>query len=234
MSHEGRPAERLERGYTNAVLAAGAVPLVLPSLGPPDAEEVMSVLDGLLLSGGGDVAASWYGQVRAPEAYGVDTCRDAWEVALVRTARATGVPVLGVCRGAQVVNVAAGGTLVQHLPAITDHPHREYERDRELVHTVDVDPDSVLARVTGQRSFGVNSLHHQAIAEVGPGLRAVAWAPDGIIEAVESRRDHEPLLAVQWHPELLADQVPHGLLFTWLARAAADHRGAMASARAQS
>jgi putative glutamine amidotransferase len=227
--HDGRRAEHLERAYTDAVVGAGALPFVLPVLDRADAQEVVSSLCGLLLTGGGDVAAEFYGEDPAREAYGLDAARDAWELALVAGARTAGLPVLGVCRGAQVLNVAAGGTLIQHLPARTDEPHREYERDRETVHRVEVEPGSLLAAITGQQSFGVNSLHHQAVANVGPSLRPVAWAPDGVIEAVESN-DDRPLLGVQWHPELLAHQPPHGLLFAWLVQAAANRLVSKASA----
>ena len=217
--HHGRPAEHLERAYTDAVVATGALLFILPVLSPARSGEVLAELDGLLLTGGGDVAASWYGEKPAPEAYGVDTSRDAWELALVAGARAAGLPVLGICRGAQVVNVAAGGALVQHLPACTDQDHRDDDRDRAFVHDVEVAPASLLAKITGSGAFGVNSLHHQAVSRVGLGLRPVAWAPDGVIEAVEST-DDDLLLAVQWHPELLADHLPHALLFAWLAEAA--------------
>jgi putative glutamine amidotransferase len=217
--YHGRPAESLERAYTDAVAATGALPFVLPVLSPARSGEVLAELDGLLLTGGGDVASSWYGEEPAPEAYDVDLSRDEWELALVAGARATGVPVLGICRGAQVVNVAAGGSLVQHLPAYTDQEHRDDERDRTFVHEVEVAPASLLAGITGSGEFGVNSLHHQAVARVGRGLRPVAWAPDGVIEAIESTHD-DLLLAVQWHPELLADHLPHALLFAWLVEAA--------------
>jgi putative glutamine amidotransferase len=226
--HDQRRVEHLDRAYTAAVVGAGAYPVVLHVLGWGDAEEVLSVLDGLLLTGGGDVAASCYGEDPAPEAYGVDVARDAWELALVAAARAAGLPILGLCRGAQVLNVAAGGTLIQHLPVGTDESHKQYERDCETVHPVAVDPGSFLAAITGQRAFGVNTLHHQAVAEVGASLRPVAWAPDGIIEAVESV-DGLPLLGVQWHPELLIHQPPHDRLFAWLARAAADRQSGTVS-----
>jgi putative glutamine amidotransferase len=117
--------------------------------------------------------------------------------------------------------VAAGGTLVQHLPVDTDDSHKQYERDCETVHSVEVEPSSRLAAIAGQRTFGVNTLHHQAVASVGAGLRPVAWAPDGVIEAVESS-DDRPLLGVQWHPELLTHQPPHDRLFAWLVQAAAN------------
>jgi putative glutamine amidotransferase len=226
--HDQRRVEHLDRAYTDAVVGAGALPFVLPVLDPAEAVEVLSGLDGLLLTGGGDVAASCYGKDPAPEAYGVDAGRDAWELAVVAAARAAGLPILGLCRGLQVLNVAAGGTLIQHLPVGTDDSHKQYERDWETVHTVEVDPDSLLARITGQRTFGVNTLHHQAVADVGAGLRPVAWAPDGVIEAVESV-DDDALLGVQWHPELITNHPPHGRLFAWLVQAAAGRQGATVS-----
>jgi putative glutamine amidotransferase len=217
--HDDRPVGEVNRAFTDAVAVAGAIPFVLPVLDGDDADEVVAGLDGLLLSEGGDVAAWHYGEETGPEACNVDASRDTWELALVAAARNAGLPILGVCRGAQVLNVAAGGSLVQHLPAVTDEPHRVRERDRETVHPVDVDPASVLAAVTGLHRFGVNSLHPQAVGRVGSGLRPVAWAPDGVVEAVES--DDHLLLGVQWHPELLTDQLPHARLFAWLAEAAA-------------
>jgi putative glutamine amidotransferase len=226
--HDERRVEHLDRAYTDAVVGAGGYPFVLPVLGWADAEEVLSGLDGLLLTGGGDVAASCYGEESAPEAYGVDAARDTWELALVAAARVAGLPVLGLCRGAQVINVAAGGTLVQHLPVGTDESHKQYERDCETVHSVEIEPGSLLAAITGQQTFGVNTLHHQAVAGIGAGLRPVAWAPDGVIEAVESIDDRF-LLGVQWHPELLTPQPPHDRLFAWLAQAAADRHGATVS-----
>lgn len=207
------------RVYPSAVVRADAIPLLLPVLDGADAEEVVSGLDGLLLSGGGDMAAWCYGSDAVPETYGVDTERDAWELALVHEAQAIGLPILGICRGAQVLNVAAGGTLIQHLPAFTAEAHRVCARDSEEVHSVRVEPSSMLFEVTGRLELGVNSLHHQAVGRVGAGLRPVAWSPDGIIEAIESDEGC-PVLAVQWHPELLVQHPGHPELFGWLAREA--------------
>jgi putative glutamine amidotransferase len=128
-----------------------------------------------------------------------------------------------VCRGAQLLNVAAGGSLVQHLPDVTGEPHRQRERDQEAVHDVQVDANSHLARILGQTRFGVNSIHHQAVDRVGAGFRPVAWAPDGTVEAIE-RTDRSLVVAVQWHPESLTHLAPHGQLFLWLTRSAAGHR----------
>ncbi len=209
-----RLVEQVNLVYCEAVRAAGGLPFVLPVLADADATEVVAGLDGLLLTGGGDVAAWCFGQQAVPEASGVDPARDAWEVALVAAAAAAALPILGICRGAQLLNVAAGGTLVQHLPTVTSLPHRVPERDCESVHTVEVEPSSLLAAITGAGPFGVNSLHHQAVDQVGAGLRPVAWAPDGVIEAIESV--DRPQVGVQWHPELLTDRFEHAQLFRWL------------------
>ncbi|MDQ2650788.1 MAG: gamma-glutamyl-gamma-aminobutyrate hydrolase family protein [Actinomycetota bacterium] len=216
----GPHAEVVGREYVDAVLEAGGLPVVLPILTPDLAAEALAGCHGLLLTGGGDVDPTRYGAEAHPEVYGVDPRRDAWELALLS---ATDLPVLGICRGSQLINVAAGGTLVQHLPDHTDVVHRDRERDREYVHEVDVTPVSRLHAVLGHRRVGVNSLHHQAVDRVGAGLQVVATATDGTIEAVESTGDRQ-VLAVQWHPELLAEREPHRSLFTWLIAAADAHR----------
>ena len=158
--------------------AAGGLPFIVPTLDPSDATAVVAELDGLVLSGGGDLDPSTYGGISGPGLFGVDAERDQWELALVAAADDLGIPVLGICRGLQTLNVAAGGTLIPHLPDCTDQAHRVVERDREPVHSVSVVDGSVLHGMTGP-SCGVNSLHHQAADRVGSGLRAVAWRPTG-------------------------------------------------------
>jgi putative glutamine amidotransferase len=133
---------------------------------------------------------------------------------LVAEATAAGIPVLAICRGIQIVNVARGGTLVQHLPTVTKEPHLVIDRPHELVHAVRIDPDSELRYVLGADELRVNSLHHQAVDIVGDGLRAVAWAEDGTIEAVEDQRSR--IIGVQWHPEQISDQAQQRRLFSWL------------------
>jgi putative glutamine amidotransferase len=214
-----RPADVLNRAYIDAVADAGGLPLVLPILGPEHADAVLDTLDGLVMSGGGDVDPARYGQRPVPEVGGVDERRDEWEIALVRGALRRGMPILGICRGAQVLNVACGGTLVQDLPSISDHPHRAADRWDESVHPVEVDGCSKLAEVLEVTSVGVNTLHHQAVADVGRDLCAVAWAEDGTIEAIEFE-DSRPVLGVQWHPELLTAFGAHRRLFTWIVRQA--------------
>jgi putative glutamine amidotransferase len=214
--------EQVNVVYCDAVRGAGALPFVIPVLDPIDAPDVLAGLDGLLLTGGGDLAAWSFGEEAVPEACGVDPARDTWELALVAEAELAGLPILGVCRGAQVLNVAAGGSLLQHLPAITAQAHRVTECDRGPVHSITIDPHSLLATITGASGFGVNSLHHQSVGRVGAGVRPVAWSPDGIIEAVE--KVGYPHIGVQWHPELLTHRDEHARLFEWLVAAAVQHR----------
>ena len=208
------PVEQVNLVYCDAVAGAGAVPFVLPVLDPLDAATAVSGLDGLLLTGGGDVAAWCYGQEAVPEASGMDAARDAWELALVAAANDAGLPILGICRGAQLLNVSAGGTLHQHLPTLSPELHRVTAHDREPVHAVVVEPASRLGGIIGGGPIGVNSLHHQAVDLVGGGLRAVAWSPEGFVEAIEAR--DAPCIGVQWHPELLTGRCEHARLFHWL------------------
>ncbi|HEX3539349.1 MAG TPA: gamma-glutamyl-gamma-aminobutyrate hydrolase family protein [Acidimicrobiales bacterium] len=226
-SYDGpRPVEQVNLVYCEAVAGAGAIPFVLPVLDPLDAAAVVSGLDAVLLTGGGDVAAWCYGQEAAPEASGMDAARDAWELALVAAAGAGGLPILGICRGAQLLNVSAGGTLLQHLPAVSPELHRVTSHDREPVHAVVVDPASRLAGITGGGPIGVNSLHHQAVDRVGAGFRAVAWSPEGFVEAIEGR--DAPCIGVQWHPELLTGRCEHARLFDWLVGRAVRRRDGVA------
>jgi putative glutamine amidotransferase len=212
---DGRPVEQVNRVYVDAVVRAGGVPFVLPVLEPGDAEPALLALDGLLLTGGGDVDPVRYGEAAVPEVYGVDPGRDAFETALVVAAAHAGLPVLGICRGAQILNVALGGTLLQHVPAVTGRDHCLRDRAEELVHEVRITAGTLLAATAGSIRIGVNSLHHQAVDRVGAGLRAVAWSDDGIIEGVESDGLGR-FLGVQWHPELLAGHEAHERLFSWL------------------
>ena len=214
-SVDDRPVEQVNRAYVDAVVRAGGIPFVLPALDPADAELALLAVDGLLLTGGGDVDPARYGATPVPEVYGVDPGRDAFEVALVVAAAAAGMPVLAICRGIQILNVALGGTLHQHVPAVTGRNHSLKDRAYELVHDVGIAADSILAAVARTPDIAVNSLHHQAVDQVGAGLRVVAWADDGIIEGIESDGVGR-FLGVQWHPELLAGHEVHERLFRWL------------------
>lgn len=205
--------------YVDAVLAAGGVPVVLPPQAG-HAGPLLDALDGLLLSGGGDVEPARYGATEVdPTTYGVHPARDRFETELVETALARDVPLLGICRGLQMLNVALGGSLIQDIATVhaADHAavrveHRQQSTGLapdDIGHEVVLESDSPLARRFAGRTVGVNSFHHQAIASLAPRLVPVAFAPDGVIEAVVvPGRD---VVAVQWHPESMVERHPEHL-----------------------
>ena len=205
--------------YVDCVVAAGGAPLLLPRTDEPDVvARVMAVVDGLLLSGGGDVDSLAYGQQPHPKARYQDPIRDRMEIQATRLAADGGAPILGICRGLQLLNVALGGTLVQDIETELPGACQHYTKEREsfLAHTVDVEPDSLLARAWGATSTAVNTWHHQAADRIADALRISARAPDGVIEALESA-DGRAILAVQCHPEDCADENPlFQKLFNWL------------------
>jgi putative glutamine amidotransferase len=194
----------LQREYSEAVLAAGGIPVLLPLL--PDLEfarTVASRLNGILLSGStSDVEPQRYGAERDPRVTDVHPEREALDFALVDHAIQTRKPLLGICFGTQALNVALGGTLIQHLETSIDHS------DPQVRHKVLVEPDSALARLGGVGEHLVNTSHHQAVERVAPALRVTAHAPDGTIEAIEAADPGRFLVAVQWHPELIWKESP--------------------------
>lgn len=200
------------RTYVEAVLGAGGLPVIIPlSMPEADLRALYERLDGVLLPGGADVDPAHFAASPHEKLGAVDAERDRVELALARHALSDGKPLLGVCRGAQVMNVALGGTLYQDLPSEYPapllrhaHPVAEFPRDH-LAHPVQVEEESLLARVLGTPIAQVNSRHHQAIQSVAPGLTVVARAPDGVIEGVE-KPTHPFALGVQWHPENLQAQ----------------------------
>lgn len=202
--------------YPRAVQRAGGAPVVLgPVLDEESVAAVLSRLDGLVLTGGGDINPGLYGH-QTEMALGVDPDRDRLEHQLVVSALRAEVPVLAICRGMQMLNVACGGTLVQHLG--DEAPHFDYAGATR--HSVTVGPGSLLHRVTGSSPLTVNSLHHQAVLTVGTGLEVTARSEDGVVEALElSGRDD--VLGIQWHPELLTEEPAHLALFRWLVEMAA-------------
>jgi putative glutamine amidotransferase len=200
--------------YVRAIEAAGGVPVVMPPLGPAAVPALVARLDGLLLSGGPDLAPEAYDAQPHAELGTTEPGLDAFEYEIVREALGIGLPILGICRGAQALNVACGGTLHQHLPDVVGDAvmHRQCEDGRRPTHPVDIVPGSRLARILGTTHLAVNSFHHQAVDRLGAGLRVGARSPDGTIEAVEDPT--RPLvLAVQWHAETLADGPAHRALF---------------------
>jgi putative glutamine amidotransferase len=210
------PALLLPRRYAEKVAAAGGVPVLLPPV--PGIEHAVDRLDGLILSGGGDIDPALFGEQAHPETSAVTPGRDAAELALVTSVLERGVPFLGICRGLQVLNVALGGTLHQHLPGLVGHNEHAPLVGAYASHLVKVAPGSKLASILGQQDqseeFSVPTYHHQAIDRLGAGLVASAWAGDGVVEAVEfappgagspAAGSAGFAVAVQWHPEASDD-----------------------------
>jgi putative glutamine amidotransferase len=193
----------LPANYGEQVAAAGGVPVLLPPL--PGVAAAVDRLDGLLLTGGGDIDPGRYGARLHPRTIRVSAPRDAAELELLDAAMSAGLPVLGVCRGMQLVNVARGGTLCQHLADDAGHTPVPGTFGS---HPVRVAPGTRLAGILGANGAGVDvpTAHHQAVDRLGEGLVATAWTEDGVIEAVEPSAGGDPfLLAVQWHPEAGTD-----------------------------
>jgi putative glutamine amidotransferase len=198
----------LPRRYVDAVTRAGGLPVLLPPV--PGISDVLGRLDGLILSGGGDVDPACYGAPRDAATGPASAARDEAELALCTAALASGLPLLGICRGLQIINVALGGTLHQHLPALVGHDGHSPEPGGYGTHEVTVSPGSRLAGVLGRTDTAVPTHHHQAADRLGAGLVPTAWAADGIIEAAEfatpggypaDDTDAPFMIAVQWHPE---------------------------------
>ena len=240
---------RLAENYYDSVIAAGGAPLILPLSAEPSVYETLfPLIDGVLLTGGDDIDPARYGAEPLPgiaDAHPVTPLRDEVEYRLIAWAEARDLPILGICRGLQILNVYHGGTLYQDLeqehpaspshrsPAAAETPAGEGGSERaplcahclrdeagdydgdHIAHDIALEKDSLTARVLGGDHLAVNSLHHQAVRQVGTGLCAVAWAPDGVIEALEAT-DGRRTLAVQWHPEYFGTQDPHRRLFRWL------------------
>lgn len=193
--------------YLDAVRAAGGIPILLTP-GEPQVESLLSQVDGLLLAGGGDVNPDRYGSSGHAEVYAVDEARDVLEFKLVSMALEQQLPLLGICRGLQVINVALGGTLIEHLPDVIEDKTAHCLVPRAPTeHAIELAADSRLAGIYQETHFSAASWHHQAIGDVAPGLTIVGRAPDGTIEALEMA-DHPELIAVQWHPELTAATDP--------------------------
>jgi putative glutamine amidotransferase len=190
------PCTKLTRAYTDAVYAAGGQPVILPvTVEPPT--ELLSRMDGLLLTGGGDIDPALYGETPVPGVYGVEGDRDVFEAALYREAMALGLPILGLCRGMQLINVLRGGNLLQNIEG-----HWQENPATRPSHEVSVTPGTALADVVGPAGVApVNSYHHQALRHIGTGLQVTAVCGD-VVEAVEAV--DADIVCVAWHPEHLA------------------------------
>jgi putative glutamine amidotransferase len=217
--------------YPDAIERAGGIPVIVPLLRPEAINQLLDRVDGVCLPGGPDLQPSTYGEEPHPELGPTEPRVDAVELALVRAADRRNLPILGICRGMQALNVARGGTLHQHLPDVVGKQleHRQSEHGSVTTHHVETAPNSRVRATLGGPKLEVNSFHHQAIRALGQGLVATAWAPDGTIEAVEGPGGRL-VLGVQWHAEGLE---AHGPLFELLISAASQESAAHVSRLAQ-
>jgi putative glutamine amidotransferase len=223
-SESNLPIAAVNIAYINAIRQGGGLPLLIPNqLLEAEWQDLYPRLDGILFTGGGDIRTEIFNGTPHPKVGEVDEERDTLELGLFRQVVEDGKPFLGICRGCQVANVALGGMLYTHIPG--QHPNalrHDWYPDiprNYLAHPVRVEEGSRSAQVFGEPLLQVNSLHHQGIKDLAPGLKAVGFAPDGLVEAVEIP-DHPFGIAVQWHPEWLTDQPPMRRLFSAFVQAA--------------
>jgi putative glutamine amidotransferase len=211
--------------YARAIESAGGIPVVMPPMVLGAVPALIERLDGVLLSGGPDLAPDAYDARPHPELGPTEPSLDSFEYAVVQESLRLDRPVLGICRGAQALNVALGGTLHQHLPEVFGEAisHRQAEDGRQPTHWVHTIRGTRLAGILGMERLLVNSFHHQGVDRLGEGLRACAHAPDGTIEAIEDPT-RSLVLAVQWHAETLVGDIIHRALFDELVAVAAGKR----------
>lgn len=205
--------------YVDAIRRAGAIPMLVPPQSE-NIEELLDEVDGVLLAGGEDCDPSLYGEACHPSVEPMDVRRQENDLALARAARVRGIPTLGICLGVQVMNVAAGGTLIQDIGSQleTDIEHVS-EPEHRASHAVLVEGGTRLASILGGRELVVNSSHHQAIRNAGEGLEVTAHAPDGVIEGIEDPR-HPFYVGVQWHPEDMTNEASASKIFAAFVEAA--------------
>ena len=226
---QGEPSRRelaLGERYLDSVRSAGGLPVILTPVHGSAIDPLLERLDAVCLSGGPDLHPSAYGAEAHEQLGPTEPELDLFELALARRAVRRGTPVLGICRGAQVLNVALGGTLHQHLPDLAGElEHRQQASGRQVTHEVKLAPDSRLAQLIGGSEVGVNSFHHQAPDTLARGLRVVGRAADGTVEAIEGSGKGF-VFGVQWHAECLVEMPEHFALFEGLVQAGAEHAAA--------
>ncbi len=223
--NEGNPRVMLGEVYVSAVLRAGGIPLLIPTGVPDEAlDDLRARLDGIIVTGGPDIEPSIFNGEPHPAIYGIDPRRDSLELNLVRNAVEHGTPILGICRGIQVMNVALGGDLYTHiadqLPGSLRHdtdPSHSYDYP---AHEIRTEPGSRIEDILGKQSERVNSWHHQGVRAPAPGTRPTAWSPDGLIETIEVQ-GHPFGVGVQWHPEWMPTVDSMQAIFRALIAAAA-------------
>ena len=217
----------LGMSYPMSVERAGALPVVLAPVDVAHVDALLERLDGLMLSGGPDIHPAAYGEEPHPALGPTERDLDLFELELVRRADERGMPILGVCRGEQMLNIARGGSLIQDLPTLVGEEidHRQEQPGRIPTHAVVLESGSRLEGVMGRQADEVNSFHHQAVKRLGQRLKPVAWSPDGVIEAIEAT-DRDFVLGVQWHAESLSEREDQAGLFSAFVAAAARYADA--------
>ncbi|MGI8713574.1 MAG: gamma-glutamyl-gamma-aminobutyrate hydrolase family protein [Solirubrobacteraceae bacterium] len=228
LTPQGEPPQHemaLGLKYLQALEAAGGLPMVCPPLPAELAESLLDRVDGVCMSGGPDLDPRAYGERRHEATGPVESALDDFELALARAADARGLPILAICRGMQVLNVARGGSLHQHLPDVFSGEinHRQTEPGSRPTHPVTIRESSRVARVLERTRTEVNSFHHQGVARLGDGLVVTGRAPDGTVEAIEAM-DRDFVLGVQWHAETLQNRPEQAALFTAFVDAAQARR----------
>lgn len=208
--------------YIDSIIRAGGIPIIIPLTTDKSVlDDICSRLDGLVLSGGNDVSPELYGAEPYEETVETSTLRDATDIHILKTMKAANKPILAICRGMQILNVEAGGTLYQHIPtdvpSAQDHKQSSHEKDiTYLAHPISIEPNTKLANILGQTLIDTNTHHHQSVKDLGTGLRITARAADGIVEGIETNGDRF-IIGVQSHPEALGLIRPDwGKLFTAL------------------
>jgi putative glutamine amidotransferase len=226
---KGEPPHReicLGIPYLNSVQQVGAVPLIIPPMHRDTIESILETVDAVCLSGGPDIDPSTYGQAPHDKLGPTELGTDTFEIALAKAADRRGMPILAICRGMQVLNVARGGTLYQHIPDVYGdgaEAHRQTELGHHPSHEVEIEAGTLLARTIGGEMAEVNSFHHQSVEKLGSGLRISARSPEGIVEGMEAI-DRDFVVGVQWHAESLTNRDEHEALFRGLAEAATRYR----------
>ncbi len=210
--------DQIPSAYSEAILSAGGFPFLIPNRFPLKMiPNLVDCLDGLLLSGGGDVHEKYFNGLPHPTISGVSEDRDQLEIALVLAAKERQMPVLGICRGMQVLNVALGGTLITDIPSFfpTQVTHNTPEtKGRDFIaHTISLIENSILAQIYGRSIISTNSFHHQAVDKPAAGLEVTGRSSDGLIEAIEWPSARYNIVGVQWHPECLLSRQEHKNLF---------------------
>ena len=220
----GKNFSVLNNTYKEAVLKGGGIPILIPVNDPGDAEEIVQHLDGILFSGGEDVHPIFYGESPLINLGTVSPERDRWELELFKAARKKKLPLLGICRGCQVMNVALGGTLYQDIDSQilkANGHHPVGIKGEEIYHFIDIDPTSELYQIFITEKLGINSFHHQSVKKLGEGLIVSALSEDGVIEAYESfEMENNYIMGIQWHPEIMRSRYErfHNLFESFIAK----------------